>query len=589
MPRKRAGRKQTLLFQPRKVATAIHEAIKRDLSGLTQLYETSEDPIWILANRQSSEFLKKFSDPTESQDHLVDLTYKKFLRVNDHMRHYRDKEFPDVDARIQRGTRIEDKILIRARALMRQVLTDFSEEEWFLQVKNSQGATIGVPFTDTSPEAKLTFPISLTSRVKPLFERYLLFDFQLSRAVEEFNGQQPLAGRYHFVQGSRATTVEKNDRIRRMIAVEPTANMMLQQGLMALLYDRMKVVGLDVESLPDTHKERARVASISGREATIDWSSASDCVSIGLLRYLLPPKWFACFDQIRSPVMELEGSPVDLNMASTMGNAVTFPLETLVFWTIAHGVLQSQNPLTNSVLPEWESLMKVSVFGDDCIVPTSIASEFIRACESVGFIVNDDKSFYDEAGRFRESCGGDYHAGYDVRPAFAGAPTGDRKSDLEPWLYITLNALIPKYRTCFGVLRYVYDQDLFRVAFGLFKKFGIKPKLVPNFYPDDAGLHLSDDLWRFVRSYGVDFAPLSVSRHGSISFNFVRYQYRQRIKKDPGIRLALWLKKPSKSIPLPLFDKSRTWRARRVGGGYVVAKGLTAHWTVLPLDRGVEV
>lgn len=590
MPKKIAGRKQTTLFHPRKAATALHEAIKRDLSKVKQMHDLAEDPIRILADRQVTEFLKKFSDPTESQEHLVAHTFAKFRKVNEHMRQFRDLEVPSADARIQRGSAKQDAILIRARALMHHVLNDFGEEELFLRVRNSQGATIGVPFVDTSVEAKLTFPISLTPRVKPLFERYLLFDFQLSRAVEQFNEQHPLGERYTFVQGSRATTVEKNDQTRRMIAVEPTGNMMLQQGLMALLYDRMRTVGLDVESLPYTHKERAREASISGREATIDWSSASDCVSIGLLRYLLPPKWFWYFDMTRSTTMELEGSVEELNMASTMGNAVTFPLETLVFWTIAHGVRLSQNELTNSCLVEWRDLLAVSVFGDDCIVPSNMALDFIEACEKVGFIVNDEKSFYDESDRFRESCGGDYHAGYDVRPAHLGAPTGDRRSDLEPWLYITLNAMIPKYVVCFGSLGYVYDKELFRVAFGLFKKYGIRPKLVPDFYPDDSGLHLSSDLWRFTRHYRPSWDDVKVSHQGSVSFHFMRYQFRQRMRRDDGIRLALWLKTPVRSRPAVPGDKTHIWnRPRRFGGGYVVAKGLTAHWTVPRLDPAVEV
>jgi len=89
--------------------------------------------------------------------------------------------------------------------------------------------------------------------------------------------------------------------------------------------------------------------------------------------------------------------------------------------------------------------IKCSVFGDDCIVPTSIAANYITALEGVGFEVNDYKSFYGETEKFRESCGGDYLAGHAVRPYTVRAPTSQKMSSLEPWLYIIFNSVITKY------------------------------------------------------------------------------------------------------------------------------------------------
>lgn len=593
---KRVGKRKgkTSLFHPSKIATAIEMAIKRDLGHLA-ITEVRPpwDPVRILANRQIKELLKKFNDPTKSTDHLEAATFEKFLKVNAHMGKFRDIKYPDADSRVQRGTRIEDKILIRARALMRMVLSDFTEEEWFLACKHGQGATVGVSFVDTSMEAKFQFPISLTPRVKPLLERYLVFDFQLKAAIVEHNGNSALPEQwYSFVEGSRATTVEKNCQIRRMIAVEPTGNMFFQQGLMALMYRRMKAVGLDVESLPDVHRVLARESSITAQKATIDWSSASDCMSIELLRYLLPPKWFGVVDQVRSPVMSIQGHPVNLNMASTMGNAVTFPLETLVFWTIAQATRLSMNAKTNALFPEWEDLRLCSVFGDDCIVPSKVAPVFMQMLSLHGFLVNDDKSFYG-AGRFRESCGGDYHAGYDVRPFNLRSPTSARLSALEPWLYIIANSLQQKYITCFGELNYVYDKELWRLLTELFAKHQIKPKLVPSFYPEDSGLRMSGDIHRFIRHYGWDLSPVARSDQGALSFRYMRFVYTDRTRKSDGIRLADWLKRPKVTSFMKTLVEGQLpehpWYSRRRVGGYVVARGLSAHWTLPRLDPGVRV
>jgi hypothetical protein len=190
--------------------------------------------------------------------------------------------------------------------------------------------------------------------------------------------------------------------------------------------------------------------------------------------------------------MSIGDVDVDLNMISTMGNAVTFPLETLVFWSLAHSTrLQLEGTLSH--FPEWEDRHLCSVFGDDCIVPSHMALDFIKVMESVGFICNEEKSFYADE-RFRESCGGDYLRGYDVRPFYLKSPSSNRMSALEPWLYIIGNRLISKYMLCFGKRNYVYDKELLRVLFGLFQKYNLEIKVVPMDFPDDAGLKISDDL-----------------------------------------------------------------------------------------------
>ncbi len=570
-------KKRQTLFDPDKIATAIHQALGRDLSKAQHVYALDSSLTLYAFNRQVNELLKKFIPSDLDTTPLESATYDKFFAVNRHMADVNERlksSLPHDIRQIQKSMPNDEKIHLRARALMHWVLGSFSVDEWFLECKHSGGSSLGVSYRDTSPEKKFTFPMTATKQAVRYFNHYTTYNAKLWQAVDLFNSQNPLEGPYSIEESSRATTVDKTSSIKRLICVEPTCNMYLQQGLMQMMYKRMKKVGLDVETLPEKHKTIARESSITGKYATIDWSSASDCGSRELYRWLLPPVWFDVADKIRCTSAMFNGEKVHLNMFSTMGNAVTFPLETLTFWTYAHAVRLTKNPNTNSLFPEWEELGECSVFGDDCIVPSTMAPDFIRTMEEVGFIINDEKSFY-KTEQFRESCGGDYLVGYDVRPFHLKAPHTTAKSALEPWLYIIANALLKKYISYFGRTSYVYDKELFRLLFRLFRENKINIKLVPSYYPDDAGLKLSFDIQRFERHYRMKLSPIAVSKHGTCQFQYCSFRYWEQRHWDDRLRLEMWLQSPIQS-------KRRTPHVSNIRsrGGYVVAKGVSCHWHV---------
>lgn len=586
MTKNRKKVKKQQLFDPDTISTEVHQALWRDFRDAQHVYCIKDDLTAFSFNRQAEELLRKFCSHRQDKDKLEFETFAKFRKVNKHMAKTNIKlkeKFSCMSSHINKSTPKDEKIHLRARAIMHFVLTDFLEDEWFEECKNSPGSSIGVPFSDTSIERKFTFPMSVTSEVEPLFNRYMSFNWMLKEAVNNYNSQHPLGGMYTRVQGSRGTTVDKTTTTRRFICVEPTCNMFLQQGLMQMMYKRMEVVGLDVETLPFRHQELAKWSSVSHKDATIDWSSASDCVSIELLRWLLPPKWFRYIMLLRSSQTVLNGKQVPLYMISSMGNATTFPLETLVFWSYAHAVLLTENANNNSLFPKWEDLRKVSVFGDDCIVPTHSAIEFIDAMVGIGFIVNKEKSFYGETEHFRESCGGDFLAGYNVRPYNLRAPRSRSKSSLEPWLYIIMNSLIEKYMSYFGELCYLYDKSVFRYLFSLFRKHNLLVKIVPAYFPDDAGLKISRDIERFSLCYDFRLSRIKVDVHGSVQFNYLHFRYRKKVSNDPYIRYCEWLRKPIADLREPQHSHS----LRRIGG-YVVSKHITGHWSVPSVQEGLD-
>jgi hypothetical protein len=258
-------------------------------------------------------------------------------------------------------------------------------------------------------------------------------------------------------------------------------------------------------------------------------------------------------------------------MFSTMGNAGTFPLETLVFWTLGHACrLQELNTL--SLFPEWKDLRKVSVFGDDCIVPAYMVKSFISICTSVGFIINEEKSFYDDNG-FRESCGGDFLRGEDVRPYCIKAPPTVSHNRLEPFLYIAFNSLYERYKRIFGELMCIADMELWRCMVSLFSQYDISVKLVPDFFPDDAGLKMSQDIDRLDELYpGLKLSRIGKSTNNRYDFHFLRFNYPRTRRRFDYLHYALWLKRPG-------GERSPWWTTRK-RGGYVVARGQTSNWTI---------
>lgn len=575
MKMKRPIRSKKKLFDPDEVVTRLRSALERDKCSLSQMYETAsphrsdEFSGWI------DVFLKKYQSLDTDVQRLTRECYDGFRATNNRMGEVnRTTVFPNPSERVNRRMPFMDQVHLRARAIARSLLGTFEEDEWFLECRNSSGASIGVPFWDTSVTRKLTLPLSSTERAVPLFQRYLSFDFQLKSALAE----QSSLSMFDVVQGSRATTVDKDSRKRRFIAVEPTVNMYLQQGLMAMFYNRFDRAGLELSSLPPEHTRRAFWSSITCREATIDWSSASDSVSQALARWILPPAWAWAVDITRSPRTLLEGSWIDLEMFATMGNAVTFPLETLVFWAYGQAVdltLKDTNAQTNWLLNDPIQVKRISVFGDDCIVPSSLAPMYIKVLGELGFTVNEEKSFFDSV-KFRESCGGDYRNGFDVRPYFVRSPGSRNISSLEPWLYTIINGLQQKYISYFGPLKYVYASALWEEISSLFLRYDLRMKIVPSYFPDDSGVK-DVDILRVCSIYRIRLNPVVFSRHGSAIFNYCRFIYKNKAPRSDSIVYATWLKNPLFEKKLTPFRRKRVYNTKRVGG-YVVAKGISCHW-----------
>nr|UJQ85895.1 MAG: hypothetical protein 3 [Leviviridae sp.] len=262
----------------------------------------------------------------------------------------------------------------------------------------------------------------------------------------------------------KVITVPKTPKTDRIIAEEPTAMQYMQQALLREFVDVLERdhpvatptrraairredhgVGSPItpegcseihcdseafEYLPsnflsfrnqDPNRILAKLGSSSGELATLDMSEASDRVSVRHVEDLLC-RW----PLLREAVMAVRSSKasvpgkykhdptrvVTLSKYASMGSALCFPMEALVFVTAVFvGVEQAlSRPLTRKDLKDLVG--KVHVFGDDIVCPQRYAESVVRTLEAYGFKVNRSKSFW--TGKFRESCGKDYYDGTDI-------------------------------------------------------------------------------------------------------------------------------------------------------------------------------
>lgn len=219
-----------------------------------------------------------------------------------------------------------------------------------------------------------------------------------------------LKSNFEIVPYNRWLTVPKNAKTDRCIAAEPAGNSFLQQGVGRYIRSRLKRFGVDLDD--QSNNQRAAALAAVRELATLDLKGASDTVSRELVWLLLPVKWAELLDDLRSTHSRFpDGRVVRLEKFSSMGNAYTFELESLIFWAIA-----TTSCGVTSTSDEAEVSTQILIYGDDIIVPKKHAATTIEWLEYFGFTINRDKSFVE--GHFYESCGIHVFKGVDVTPAY---------------------------------------------------------------------------------------------------------------------------------------------------------------------------
>lgn len=217
----------------------------------------------------------------------------------------------------------------------------------------------------------------------------------------------------------RVVTVPKTLKTPRIIAIEPVHMQYVQQALLEPLVDHLessKLVGSMIGFSDQTpNQDLAREGSITMDLATLDLSEASDRVSNQLVMELT-----ASFSWLSQLVQACRSTHADvptkgifaLSKFASMGSALCFPMEAMVFLTVIFlGISKATGvPVSRELVSSYAG--KVRVYGDDIVIPADLVHSVVAELEAFGFKLNARKSFW--TGKFRESCGKEYYDGTDV-------------------------------------------------------------------------------------------------------------------------------------------------------------------------------
>jgi hypothetical protein len=352
--------------------------------------------------------------PGPQRIHLVDLNMRSGNRV-EHSQLFTDDTSSE-------GI-VSDKELSLAQSIFDWVasdLGDFSIEKPNEVPKHGPGAVSDLKrgmskysFRDWPSKLESIFP----------FDAYAVHDFMCSEGIEPV-----VPGRNREVP-SKLISVPKTQKSPRLIAAEPSQYQWIQQLVRNQLEARIKESDIR-HSVSFRSQEPNQIAamrgSINGDIVSIDLSSASDRLTCWVVERFARSNWtlldrlHACRTRwVRNSVDPNEWSYLRLNKYSTMGSAVIFPLQTIIYACLAVAAVIATSKPHSSLLFEQtieDASLRVRVFGDDILLPKSAYECMHRLLAAMGLKVNIDKTY--TGSNFRESCGVDAFRGENVSPVY---------------------------------------------------------------------------------------------------------------------------------------------------------------------------
>lgn len=507
------------------------------------VFDASADPTSFLQTHILSQFFKRFLSSEESEPEAIRSLQAKanldFIALCSEGDHFDDYALSNPDVKV---------LLDMMGDIVDDCLGDFNIPEVYAQCKHGPNSTNDLPLLYSYEHIKGEQVVGTRHSLQQ-FWHYLQWDSNLREVLVESNDRNRafinalIIDPIMVVDCVDQLFVPKSfDKLRGM---QPflTVPAFLGQGVGGVITDRLMKVGIDLRTQPDVHCNLARLGSLypEMETATIDWSGASDriwtclvkrvfsgnstpwydfmnnCCRCDLVRLnfkvldgvSLPEPFTGC-DGTVPQILESIGKHCSENniecyidgvnvtclihgpMFATMGNPITFPLETLLFYaflTACGKIARERLARDPYIRPDSIDDFYVSCFGDDGIINVKSMPEVIKYASLIGWKLNLDKSF--TTGAFRESCGGDYYMGLGCRPLMLERPPisfklteKENKLIIQSWLYVAANAanaIIEQlgYDTSFIDQWLVNYHKLFKLG---------KICVVPPHSPDGSGL-----------------------------------------------------------------------------------------------------
>jgi len=245
---------------------------------------------------------------------------------------------------------------------------------------------------------------------------------------------------------AKLISVPKSSVARRTITMEPVLKQFFQQGLNTALRDAISRCSVLRGCLALSDQARNQSAcvegSLTGKIATIDLSAASDRLSLQLVKKIFASKtlFIEDLERTRSSYVQIDKSVHKLRKYAGMGNATTFPVQSVAFACLAICSILSKDRLRPTLGNVMRASRVLRVYGDDITIPSEYVASLDTWLTFYGLKINHKKSF--STGFFRESCGVDAFRGQDVTPLYVKSLPGLllSKSDLIPHLVALSNA-----------------------------------------------------------------------------------------------------------------------------------------------------
>lgn len=296
------------------------------------------------------------------------------------------------------------RIIARSRQIVSEILGPFGYTEWLELAKFGSRAAKGLPGRRSFLDERCEL-LTGTKLQRAVWKNTVLDDTMLRSITESATAEEDWLSSDICSQELDLKLVPKSYKSMRSIAPDTIIGGFYSQGLGRLVRRRLEAsTHLNLKTAQMTHRRLAKQASERGHLVTADLSAASDSFTWEHAKLLLPSDWRAILRLCRVPYVKIPNhGRVKLNSLMLMGSGHTFPLQTLLFYA-----------LLKSIADDLGITTKVWVYGDDLIYHRRMHKAVCWVFERFGLTLNKEKTFAD--GLFRESCGGDYYHGVDVRP-----------------------------------------------------------------------------------------------------------------------------------------------------------------------------
>lgn len=517
-------------------AALTHDLYSPNMVRICRRYERGKDIPGILGF--SPYLFKKFQQVRNFDKRIIWSSDRPFSELADES----FRGFVDSQAGFnlpEPMSRRASLVLHHAANICQLILGEFDYNEWFDSCSYGKRAAFKLPRSVAYLDTRVK-RVSGTATQIAAFNQCLSRDPHLLRAVREGRKLREVCD---FV---KATAVPKSFKSARIIAPDTILGGFLSTGIGNMIRKRLEEgTHINLAKQQFRHRRWAQKASINGHYATIDMSKASDSFVWRHIECLVPFSWHHALDCVRTRTVEVRGVRYPLASYMLMGSGHTFPLQTLLFYCLAEA--------TRTLL---KCRGRVSVYGDDIIIPTRMSNQLISLFGELGFTINSSKSFYDEpdADRpshsfFRESCGGDYKGGVDVRPYM---PECDLQRDGQvpaneylAWVHKIINGLLDHWDPCeipitLGYLLRTINNRKRKICF------------VPSWEVDHAGIrhYIPPSL-----TFGLDVSLLtyeaSYPQYWKLTFH--RKKRKRTVRERPYVWYAYFLKRNQNSVPGRIF------------------------------------